>query len=695
MSWVFKFDVDDDGIYEITLTGAVIKSIQEELNGEEQATFEIPNTVTNQGYIANNVDFQVLYDGNSIFEGVCTGGQYTAGMIECIGYNKVYELMQKRDHTGSYEAESASSILTQICTDAGVTANFAAAGFPGGVAPTVGVRFDSALCYDSATFLAAACIGDFWSSGGDTFHIAKERGSYKGALTTFTVSRRGIDRSKQRDKVKVIGVDADGNRLEETYGAGSDIAIIRTKKASDSTTLANLAEEHYDQLNTETSGSSINVPVGDAYDIYPGDTVTLNSTMYNLSGVYRVWKITKDIAFASIEIDRPNFTYRKAIENMMAYEDLGIYVVDVSVIPPAILPWTSDIIIEPYNPPGSGDKHNVVRWGASWPSNANVHFANGDDQEILAGDSKSIYGVFSDGIVYYLYFTIGDNTMNITTNYQTATGPNKGLLAICYISFDTDQQVGIDIYHAGGVNVISDWLGDGAATNAVITAEQIYGKDIRTSINVGTVGGPAGVRMTGVGSPSGLPPGIYGYSGGTTIQFYLDALDGKGYFAGGDAYIDSNGIHIIKDNLDYIRFYKAGPTLIGRLGTGGASGHLLLRGNQQGNIYVSDALVQSFLQIDDSGGLNDGRVYIASSSSKPILLAPSGDVEVWTADIIPRGTLGNLGSATYYWTEGYIDSLIVGDGVDSGRLKIPRISSAAGEAAAGFTDGDIWLRTDL
>ncbi len=409
MVWTFKFDTDGNGTYETTISGAVIVSTMEELNGYEDVRFTIPNNATNRGYIATDVDFQILWDVTSVYEGVCTGGEYGAGVISCFGYNKVFELMQKKTHTGNYNGIAADVILAAICASvAGVTDNFIPAGFPGGIAPTLYVRFDEANCFDAAIYVARACIGDYYTTLGTTFNIIETRGAGPVVLSTLSVSRRGIDREKQRDLVTVIGVDSVGNRIEGSFGAGTDKAVFRESKASDVATLQALAEDYHNQLNKESSGASINVPMDpSAYDLHPGDEVTINEAEYNLAGDYRIWKITKNIGIASIEVDKSELNIDRVIDEMRNLEDIGIYVISITNIPPSVQPWNSDLTFYPFNPGGVGDEHNCARWGAPWPNAGNVHFSDGTDQEILAGDSKTIHGgPLTDSSTYYFYFTI-------------------------------------------------------------------------------------------------------------------------------------------------------------------------------------------------------------------------------------------------------------------------------------------------
>ena len=56
--------------------------------------------------------------------------------------------------------------------------------------------------------------------------------------------RRGIDRSKRRDKVRVKGVDAYGNIIEGIAGSGSNVTVLVKTQPSDQATLTLLAEQN-------------------------------------------------------------------------------------------------------------------------------------------------------------------------------------------------------------------------------------------------------------------------------------------------------------------------------------------------------------------------------------------------------------------------------------------------------------------
>ena len=339
-----------DGSTWITLAGAVDKIIQE-LNGHEEATFKIANNETNRNIVASDRKVKILYDSTVQFKGLLTAPQYGLPTIKCICYNECYVKMNAKDFTHEYSNVPASTILSDICAAAGVVAGSCPSGgtsysakdvlqytgypiakdvvlrpFPTGVG--ISVRFKRAMCWDAAVFLARAVNADFWTDedayGNPRFNIGT-RGSSKGSVTPISWPDRGIDRSKKRDKVVIRGVDSDGNEIEGSAGTGANVAVFTEKKASDVATLNNLAARTLAELNKESSGVKLPVVVSTAYNLFPGDTVTLNNPSLNLVGDFRIWKVTKYVTKADVEVDRPQNVTERDIQQMEALEDFGIY----------------------------------------------------------------------------------------------------------------------------------------------------------------------------------------------------------------------------------------------------------------------------------------------------------------------------------------------------------------------------------
>ncbi len=443
-----KFDTDDNGTYETTISGAVIVSTMEELNGYEDVRFTIPNDATNRGYINTDVDFQILWDVTSVYEGVCTGGEYLPGNIECIGYNKVFELMQKKTHTGNYDGIAADVVLAAICASVpGVTDNFIAAGFPGGVAPTLYVRFDEANCFDAAIYVASSCIGDYYTTLGTTFNIIKARGAGPVVLSTFSVSRRGVDRAKKRDLVTVIGVDNAGNRIEGSFGAGTDKVVFREKKASNIATLQALAEDYHNQMNKESSGAKIVVPIEPtAYGLHPGDEVTINEAEYKLAGDYRIWKITKNIVTVGLEVDKSELSIDRVIDEMRNLEDIGIYIGSIAVVPKGAQNWNSNVAFS-----HGADSHDDVNWAAG-----TITFSDGTTQAIDV--SAGVHTGLAVGS-HYVYWTWGSTTLSVSATYSDGVGPDKGIIARLTVSAVAADSMTIEPIYSYGQTVGEGALG--------------------------------------------------------------------------------------------------------------------------------------------------------------------------------------------------------------------------------------------
>lgn len=317
-----------DGSNWVTLAG-VVEKIPQELNGHEEATFRIANTVANRAIVASDRKVKILFDSTVQFKGVLSAPQYGLTTISCLCYNECYMKMNAKDFTNTYVNIPANTILTAICGAAGVVA---------GSCPTtaVSVRFRRTICWDAATFLAKAVNKDFWcdedGSGNPRFNIG-DLGSAKGAVTPISWPDRGIDRSKKRDKVVIRGVDSDGVEIEGTAGAGTNIAVFTEKKASDVSTLNNIAAQKLAELNKNSSGVKLPVVISVSYNLFPGDTITLNNLTLNLVGDFRIWKTTKYVTTADVEVDRAQDVTEKDLQALESFEDLGIYPVVEEQLP--------------------------------------------------------------------------------------------------------------------------------------------------------------------------------------------------------------------------------------------------------------------------------------------------------------------------------------------------------------------------
>ena len=192
---------------------------------------------------------------------------------------------------------------------------------------------------------------------------------------------------------------------------------------------------------------------------------------------------------------------------------------------------------------------------------------------------------------------------------------------------DTNAVTAIKI-NAGAVttNKLEAW----AVTSGKITAGQIYGKDIRTSQNVGEGGGPAGIRI--------FKSGIEAYSGGTTKTFWISSADGKAYFAEGACWINESGIVLKHDGVNPtvgIQFLDDTDVEVGKLILDIGDGISLMGsvsafvGNTAGTAYVGTIGDQVWMT---TPGASDDIIMWAGGNVRP---ATDGDVD--------------LGETSYRW----------------------------------------------
>ena len=114
MSW--EIYIDDE------LVDAQLEKIVDELDGIKYARFYLPNNDVNRELVASDRSVVIKYEGETIFEGTLTGAKYEATSLKCIAYDTVYYTMDGKVHSGDYTSTSANTILSDICSSAGVNA---------------------------------------------------------------------------------------------------------------------------------------------------------------------------------------------------------------------------------------------------------------------------------------------------------------------------------------------------------------------------------------------------------------------------------------------------------------------------------------------------------------------------------------------------------------------------------------------
>jgi len=309
---------------------ATFKYIQEELNGDEKANFILPNTPQFRDIVAtSDLNITIKFGGSTLFQGVLGKVGYDDANLDCIVYNKVYDKMDKKVHTGDYFGAVGNYVLNQIVDEV--------AGVGSGICPTskVSVSYDHTSCLEAAKFLAKTLNSDYWTTGGSSFNIGI-RGSNQGRLSDLLISRRTISPFRRRDKVLVRGIDAGGNLIYGSAGNGTNIITFTERKAMDQPTLNRIASYYKNLLNKDTQGVKLKTNIINAYTFSPGDTITINKPKLNMSGSYTIRKITKKPTVAEIEIDREETTLQNYFDKMRGYEDYGIYIYNPTQLAPTI-----------------------------------------------------------------------------------------------------------------------------------------------------------------------------------------------------------------------------------------------------------------------------------------------------------------------------------------------------------------------
>jgi len=170
MGWTIEYW---DGAAWTGKPDAILVKLSEELNGHEELTFRLPNTSGNRTFVETDKRVRVKFNATVLWTGMLYAPVYGEDIIDCVCYNECYERMKAKDFTGEYINTAANTILSAICSAAGVTA---------GECPTtvISVRFKRALCLDAAVFLSDVTNKDFWSdydaAGTPRFNIGDKRG---------------------------------------------------------------------------------------------------------------------------------------------------------------------------------------------------------------------------------------------------------------------------------------------------------------------------------------------------------------------------------------------------------------------------------------------------------------------------------------------------------------------------------------
>ena len=150
---------------------------------------------------------------------------------------------------------------------------------------------------------------------------------------TLVVSKRGIDRSKQVDCVRVRGIDPFGYHIVGVAGTpGGRTKVFDETTVTDANGLNAIAAKHLSQLSTDSSGAPLTVLMtaketsdNEGADLNVGDSVHLVNPRYLLNGDYRIVQLTKKKTKVDFQIEKMRKSIDREIADLKAWENKGIY----------------------------------------------------------------------------------------------------------------------------------------------------------------------------------------------------------------------------------------------------------------------------------------------------------------------------------------------------------------------------------
>lgn len=310
----------------ISMAGEIDQINEDET--DHNASFFIANTSASRLLIQQDLMVNIWFDNKLQFTGILSGGDITGGKIKTICYDPIALILDQYDtFTRVYDQKAANIILSDLLLGTGLLTD--------GSAPTtaISVVFYNANRLDVLKFIATTSGLEYWSDDGVTIKFGTRGGSTY-YPTTMKLSKRGIDRSKQVDYVRVRGIEATtGYHIVGVAGTpGGRTKVFDETTPTDVNGLNAIAAKKLAQLQTDSSGAPIVILMtaaatsdNEAADLGYGDYVHLEDPRYLLNGNYRILQITKGKVKASIQVDKVRRSIDKEIADLKSLENKGIY----------------------------------------------------------------------------------------------------------------------------------------------------------------------------------------------------------------------------------------------------------------------------------------------------------------------------------------------------------------------------------
>ena len=315
--WIVQYW--DEGTSSFVELQAVWDQTNEELDGDCYATFYLANSAENRALIQQDLLVAVWFDDTLVFSGTLTGGELSSKRIKAVIYDTVMLVLDEAEPvSGVYDQKPATAIAADLLAGTSLTL---------GSCPStlVSVVFYNANRLDCFKFLADALNLDLYSVSGMYVNLATKGDGVVWTPSSISVSTRGLDRSKQRTKVVVRGIDCWGNHILGVAGTGTKVKTFSSNTVTDEATLNGLAAKKLAELKTDSSGAPVSVliTVGKGYLV--GDSVTVTNDQYLLNGTYRIKQLNKTRIQVKLQLDKFRKTIDRTIEDLRSWEDQGIY----------------------------------------------------------------------------------------------------------------------------------------------------------------------------------------------------------------------------------------------------------------------------------------------------------------------------------------------------------------------------------
>ena len=127
-----------------------IDQIYQELDGDINASFWLPNTNDWRSFISSDKTVFIYFDGKLQFAGIATGGDIQKSKIKAVCYDPVALILDQFDtFTGVYDQKPANTILADVLNGTGLNLDASAPTTP------ISVVFYNANRLDIIKFVAS------------------------------------------------------------------------------------------------------------------------------------------------------------------------------------------------------------------------------------------------------------------------------------------------------------------------------------------------------------------------------------------------------------------------------------------------------------------------------------------------------------------------------------------------------------